>query len=375
MSFRLRAGGSPQCSSLAVDSSVQFSRKIVGQSFVSNFNGHDVMKPALSAEIDFSRNCVLGIMDFGYAPYSLGDTMTWLTNLQITAHRHRCTKIDIVIVARPERPSSGLQRFITPHNYVQALETLFPAFLCAPMVRSIRVFERFRSFSQRIVGAIVARTHSWPSLVSHFREELDYSSHRQINQFYRLRGFVPLLKPPRGYESDTEKFRREFLDGHEPVIVNIRRGALRSNPEALQRDSDPTPWYRFFSAVERLFPSVVFVIVGGFSEWDRDLIRRQNIIIPRAWGYGLGVELSLLLGGVPFMGTSSGFSAAATFSTTPYVITNFESPASKNIGLPVGTKQYPFSTNNQWLTWEGETEESLLWYFERLRGADTKNRL
>src|SRR6516164_8925929 len=126
-------------------------------------------------------------MDFGYAPYSLGDTMTWLTNLQITAHRHRCTKIDIVIVARPERPSSGLQRFITPHNYVQALETLFPAFLCAPMVRSIRVFERFRSFSQRIVGAIVARTHSWPSLVSPFREELDYSSHRQINKFSRLR--------------------------------------------------------------------------------------------------------------------------------------------------------------------------------------------
>jgi hypothetical protein len=325
------------------------------------------VKQVLRAEAGFGDDAVLGIMDFGYGTYSLGDTMNWLTNLQIKAGLHGRPHLDMVLVARPEQPSSQLQPTITAYNYVQALETLFPAFLCAPMTRSIRVYERFGSFSQRVLGALAARMPSWPHLVSHFRQELDFWSHRQINSFYQKRGFIPLLKPPRGYETDTEQFRRQYLNGRDPFVVNIRRAAYKNSPSALQRDSATSPWESLFSTVERRHPSVVFVVVGGFAEWDRSLIRRRNIVIPRAVGHGLGVELSLLLGGVPFMGTASGFAAAATFSETPYVITNFEPQASKVIGLPIGTKQYPFATRDQHLTWEPETKEELLAHFERLR--------
>ena len=324
------------------------------------------MTPALRAEVDLSRDCVLGIMDFGYVPYALGDTMTWLTNLQVMAHLNDVSSVEIVILARPERPSSRLQRAINAYSYVQALEALFPAFLCCPMLRSVRVYERFPSFAQRILGVAIARSATWPSLVSHFREELDFSTHKQINHFYEQRKYIPVLAPPRGYDAEAAQFHARFLAGRDPVIVNIRRRALSFDPAALQRDSVATAWEEFFCEAERLFPTAIFVIAGGYSEWERDLVRRPNVVIPRAWGYGLGVELSLLLAGTPFMGTSSGFSAAATFSKVPYVITNFEHQSAAYIDLPIGTERYPFATGSQRLNWEPETKDILCSEFARL---------
>lgn len=325
-----------------------------------------MLKPALTAEVDLSRDCVLGIMDFGYAPYALGDTMTWLTNLQIVAHLNNVSCVDIAIVARPERPSSRLQRSINTYSYVQSLESLFPAFLCCPMLRSVHVYERFRTFAQRILGAAIARSATWPHLMSHFREELDYSTHRQINSFFATKNYIPVLGPPRGYDEEATQFRARFLTGRDPVIVNIRRRALSFDPAALQRDSVATAWEEFFSEAERLFPTVIFVVAGGYSEWERDLVRRPNVVIPRAWGYGLGLELNLLLAGTPFMGTSSGFSAAATFSKVPYVITNFEHQSSAYVDLPIGTERYPFAKGSQRLNWQPETKEMLLSEFSRL---------
>ena len=83
-------------------------------------------------------------------------------------------------------------------------------------------------------------------------------------------------------------------------------------------------------------------------------------------GFGLGHELTLLFEGAPFFGSSSGFSAAATFSNTPYTITNFERRAAEFVEMPVGTERYPFSFEHQWLSWEPETEEVLFDLFDRL---------
>jgi hypothetical protein len=324
------------------------------------------MTPALAAEVDVSRDSILGIIDYGYAPYSLGDTMTWLTNLQVAAHFHGVSSIDIAILTNPARPSFRHQRTITTYNYVNALENVFPAFLCSPMLRTIRLYERADPFAQRVLGALRAGQPSWPNVISHFRGELDYSTHRYISRFHRQRNYIPLLAPPRGYQTAVDQFRRKFLAGRDPVILNIRRGAFRANPAALQRDSVIDAWNGFLSNAEQTYRSALFVLVGGFSEWERDIVRRKNVVVPRAWGYGLGVELGLLLSGIPFIGTSSGFSAAATFSATPYVITNIEAFHAQHSGLPVGTERYPFAKPHQWMSWDPETEERLVSLFDPL---------
>jgi hypothetical protein len=84
----------------------------------------------------------------------------------------------------------------------------------------------------------------------------------------------------------------------------------------------------------------------------------------------LGHELTLLLEGTPFIGSSSGFSAAATFSEkTPYLITNFEHQSAAYIGFPVGTARYPFAVGDQSMSWVPETEDLLMTNFERMLAA------
>jgi hypothetical protein len=88
----------------------------------------------------------------------------------------------------------------------------------------------------------------------------------------------------------------------------------------------------------------------------------------------LGHELTLLFEGAPFFGSSSGFSAAATFSNTPYTITNFEHRAAEFVGVPVGVERYPFALEDQWLSWKPETEQGLLDLFDRLWEATDHGR-
>jgi len=324
------------------------------------------MYPDLTAEINLSRKSVLGILDFRYAPYALGDTFTWLTNLQIVAHNHGGMSIEIVLVTLPEKPASPMQRQISSYNYAQTLENLLPAFFTCPSLLSVRIFENKKKLSQRLLGAILARTSSWPSLTSHFRGKLDYYSHTRINAFYAKNKWLPRLQAPLGFQNETKRFRSENLAERVPIVVNIRQRALSHDPQTLPRDSAADAWYRFLHVARSRWPKAVFVVAGGFNEWERRFARLPNVVIPRMLGFGLGHELTLLFEGTPFFGSSSGFSAAATFSNTPYTVTNFEHRAAEFVGVPVGTERYPFSSEHQWLSWEPETEEVLLDLFDRL---------
>lgn len=324
------------------------------------------MYPSLRAQVDADRGRVLGIMDFRYVPYALGDACTWLTKLQIVASRHSLPDIEIMLVTLPHRPSSPLQPHIRPYNYASVIDGLLPAFLCCKNIRAIRIFEHKREALHRVLGAMLGRTPSWPSLLSHMRRQLDFITHDQINRFFAERGWIPKLNPPFGFKAETDRFRRRFCEGRVPIIVNIRQSGLSENPAALKRDSPADVWFRFLARAEKVWPTALFVLVGGFSEWERRFARCRNVVIPRLYGLGLGHELTLLLDGTPFIGTSSGFSAAATFSDTPYVITNVEHRAAKFFGISVGVERFPFATARQWLSWEMESDALLAHLFDRL---------
>jgi hypothetical protein len=321
------------------------------------------MNSVLAAEIALSRKCALGILDFRYAPYSLGDIFTWLTNIQVQAHG---MPIDLVLVSLPEKSTRRHQAHIISYNRVQVIEGLLPAYLTCPSVVSFRMFENKNKFSQRALGALLARATSWPTLMSHLRGLLDPSSHTQINAFYAKNKWLPRLQAPPGFRDETQRFRAAYLNERVPIVINIRQRALTHNPHALFRDSSADAWYEFLMKAESRWPKAIFVLVGGFSEWERRFARLANVIIPRMLGLGLGHELTLLFEGAPFFGTSSGFSAAATFSNTPYTITNIEHQTDINWGIPVGTEQHPFALAHQWLNWQYETEPLLSDLFERL---------
>lgn len=298
---------------------------------------------------------MIGILDFSYAPYALGDTLTWQMNLAVGAHEAGATVIDQYIMIDPRRPSGRWQPHINTHNYISVIDGLFPAFLCCPMLRSIKVFRDRANFNCFLLTQVVHRRPTWPSLLAHLNRRIDYISHRRIDAFFRRHGYLPLLEAPQGYGPWADQFVRERCGGRFVVCVHIRQRALEPGPAGLHRDSPPEAWHEFFAQSAVKYPQVLFVVVGSFVEWDRRLLRLQNVLIPRLLGLGLAHELAILHRSRLFMGSSSGFAAMATFCGVPYVITNYERAAARAVGIPIGTRHYLFATPAQWLIWERET--------------------
>ena len=141
---------------------------------------------------------MIGIYDFSYGPYALGDALTWTMNLNVGAAAAGCDAIDQYLVIDRSRPGNRHQLFITQYNYVRIIDNLFPAFLCSPMLRSLKLFHNPPGLNLFLLREVMRRRPMWPSFYSHLNKKLDFNSHRRINAFYRERGYLPWLSAPRG---------------------------------------------------------------------------------------------------------------------------------------------------------------------------------
>lgn len=314
---------------------------------------------------------MIGVYDFSYGPYALGDALTWTMNLNVMAAEAGGAAVDQYLVIDPARPGGWLQPFVNPHNYVTLIDNLFPAFLCSPALRSLKLIRHGPSFRLFLLREVARRRPMWPSFWAQLNRKLDFISHRRFNRYYRKHGVLPWLTAPRGYGDWADEFRRTRMKDRFVVAINIRQGALSVTPANLYRDSPLPEWHAFIRRAAQRHPEVLFLILGGYTEWDREFLRLPNTLIPRASGLGLGHELALLHRADLFMGSSSGFATMATFSNRPYFITNIQSLFSSYIDVPVGGRHFPFGNENQILHWEREDQDVLLEAFEELRGRLT----
>lgn len=309
---------------------------------------------------------MIGIYDFSYAPYALGDALTWTMNLNVIAAAKGCDAIDQYLVIKPMRPGSRYQRFVNQHNYVSIIDNLFPAFLCSPLLRSVKLIRESSTFNLFFLREVARGRPMWPSIFGHLRRTLDFISHRRFNAYHRKYGRLPWLTAPRGYDDWADTFRRAHCEDRFVVAVNVRQSALGLMPANLYRDSPLPEWHAFMQRAAARYPDAQFLILGGYTEWSREMHRLPNVLIPRAMGLGLAHELALLHRADLFMGSSSGFATMATFCNKPYLITNIQHLFSRYAGIPVGARHYPFGNENQILYWERENRDVLMAFFDEI---------
>jgi hypothetical protein len=316
------------------------------------------------------RNAFLCLLDFSYQHYALGDLLTTVVEMGARATDAGCRTLDVAVYSHPGRPSSPLQPFVTPDNYVLYVDNVLPALTSAPMLGGIRIVRDAATANYALAKRLVSGAPFWPPLMSHLRRRQKWPiDHHLINDFYRRRGYIPKLKAPLGHEGWARRFRAERLGGRVVVTVNVRQSGLSRFPRSVYRDAPMHEWLEFFRRAERTAPECIFVVLGGYEEWEYPLQRRPNVLIPRAMGLNLAHELALLAVGDAFMGTSSGFATFATFTSVPYCIVNIEGYFAEHAGISAGDQRYVFGSENQLLTWGPETAESLLAALDRLLGG------
>ena len=177
----------------------------------------------------------------------------------------------------------------------------------------------------------------------------DFSSHNLINYYYKKFKTLPKLKPREQFLNQLNYFKEKKI-----IAVNFRQSNLSEYPNNFRRDSKSENWFAFFKFAEKKNPNVHFILLGDVERYENKFFDFDNTLSLRKYNYHLGHEISLILSGIPFIGTSSGYSAVATFSNSPYQILNFEHKSSKYIGVKVGN-DYPFATKNQNLNWNYDT--------------------
>ena len=207
----------------------------------------------------------------------------------------------------------------------------------------------------------------WPDLGTHLKMRQDFPiDHGRINAFHARHGHIPQLSAPRGYQAWAQRFHAIELEGRPLVIINPRQSSLTENPTVTYRDAPLPAWHAFIDAVAEKRPEALFVMVGGFQEWEHGLLRRRNVFIPRAWGLRLSHELALLKIANLFMGTSSGFATFATFTDIAYAIVNVEHSFAGPAEVRINDRHFPFAKANQVLTWRRETSDELLSLFDEV---------
>lgn len=310
---------------------------------------------------------LVGLIDYSYQHYALGDALTTEMYLAVTAVERNLSHVDLVLGLDTWKPSTDIQAFITHENYLGYLNNLFPAYLCQPMLRSMRLIRDRRAFNYMLLSNYVSGVPTWPSLKSHLRRSFPFPlGHKHINAHFAKHGSIPYLQVPRGYKNWVHDFLNR--EAHDRVVctINPRQASLTHVAATTYRDAPLGEWYRFIRHVEARYPEVLFVMVGGHDEWEHQLLHFDNVYIPRHHGLELGHELAILLSSDMFIGTSSGFATAATFSPVPYLIVNVEHFFHYFAEIEVFSPRYPFARPNQLLTWQKETADELIAYFERI---------
>lgn len=316
-----------------------------------------------------------GFVDFSYQHYALGDALTTQVYLACLAHQAGCTSIDIHLVAHADAPAAPTQPFVNRDNYAVTLDNLLPAWTCLPQLESLRVVRDAEAAAAIWTSLVASRAPVWPSARTHLLRQMTYPlGHQLVNAFHAREGSIPRLSAPRGYGAWARSFVQRHWPGRFVVCINPRQSRLSGASTASYRDAPLDEWHAFIRETHGRHPDVLFVMLGGFSEWDSRLARCRNVAIARAMGLTLAHELALLVAADAFMGSSSGFATMATFSEVPYLITNVEHLFAWWAGVAVDAPRYPFALDHQHLTWREESAGVLLEHFEAIYHARPRAR-
>lgn len=320
-------------------------------------------------------NRTIGIYDFNAAPYALGDVASWIENVAITAEESKSLSTEIFIITGPNQ-KSRVQSFLDRENYHHHFGDLFPIFLFTPNLAKIHIYDGSHRFFGMIQLFQLLKqrkkenniVHTWPSVNDIIRKKWVYTSHSRINNFYEKNNYIPRLAIYPSFSEFSESPIKEIVKNKTIISVNIRQrkkySDYRNNYSDLLRDSSIDEWYNFFMYNEKNNPDCLFLILGGYSEWDNKLYRFNNILIPRTKSMNLYDEISLLLKSDMFLGSSSGFAQIASFSTIPYIITNMQPSGAIAADIPYESPRYPFALENQYLLWGREKTDQLISKFE-----------
>lgn len=276
------------------------------------------------------------VYDFTSQPFSVGDILTFHEMSLILCEAGGYEAIDFVFTYDPLNPVQRVRDYahITPQNFIDHLPALEGLGWANSKVRSVKTVTH-----QQLLD--LPECDSWPQEIPDVY--LFYEIAREVNRFYRERGYVPNLSC-----RDVElAWAREF--GGDYISVQLRKNEV--NPK---RNSNFDAWAEFLPTRKERF-----VIIGKAEEIDARL-RAPNVKLAKDYGTTALDDVALVQASRIHMGADSGPGVMATYSRKPYRMFNSQGPVLAESWISEsGWGWFPFSTSKQAVLQCVETPEIL----------------
>jgi hypothetical protein len=284
----------------------------------------------------FSRNPATLIWNLARVPPLLGDALI-LCAEGLTGSPDPAAAMDLVVLLpHPDRapPSAAV---------LKVLESLEP----------IRGVDVVASVEQALAMKGGARWF-WPGSEPETIARHKLGSTLLIQARIRGGGRRPRLGMKQHYRQEAAAFLARHAQGRRPIVVH-----LKNNPLVIgESNADSAAWAEFFSRSSAALPAAFFLIGDDpIAPSIRDL---PNVVVTRAFGADLTLDLALIAEAEGFMGMAAGPCTMAIFSDVPYAV--FKNPAhhaAAMIGEIGDADRYGFALPGQYIYRRLETPEFL----------------
>src|SRR5262249_49747143 len=142
---------------------------------------------------------LLGVFDFTYQHYALGDLLTCQVDLAVMAIEQGCRGVDVIAMVNPDLPSARLQSFITRDNSTGHLDNIMSVLRCNPWLEPCQGVRAVQAFNFLIDQHRRSGARMWPDLKTHLEMRQGFPiAPQRINAFNARHGHFPKLATPRG---------------------------------------------------------------------------------------------------------------------------------------------------------------------------------
>src|SRR5262245_64536223 len=115
---------------------------------VARLKGANNEHMILQAENSSSNSAaLLGVFDFSYQHYALGDLLTNQIDLAVIAIERGLRHVDLMVMVNPERPSARQQTFVSSSNSIAHLDNIVSVLLLDTMLRSFTLVRDMQTFN------------------------------------------------------------------------------------------------------------------------------------------------------------------------------------------------------------------------------------
>jgi len=275
---------------------------------------------ALLKPLETAERRLLGIYDFTYQPFSVGDILMFHEGCLVMREKHNIDKVDVAVVFNPVQPVSSDPAFATinQENFAFHLSSLLPVVQINQHLGSVLIFNSHLHL-QQFIADNADRYFIWPTAWKYAAHEYLYYTvfDELLYNHYEEKGTIPKLNPGPLLVNEAYSFCRAHVSSDIPVTVQIRNNKFFHHG----RNLDVEVWLDFFLHCEQRYP-VKFIIIGARNEIDARFQKCSNVVVAKDHFTTVEQDLALIHVAAIHMGADSGPAVMALFGEKPYLIVN-----------------------------------------------------